>query len=165
MDSGDPRRKEIGAVFGPAEGEPEALRRYGLGKGGFSFKPKKNLAPLQAADMFAWLTYQWLLNECEGKKLNPIATESFKDFYPHRNKTFPILDRLGIPRKKGASGFHTFRHSAASIVNEQTGNLKLAQKFLGHSTIKMTADGSGTRRCNRSRTGNLWRFVPSCSQY
>ena len=50
MDPGDPRRKEIGAVFGPAEGEPEGLRRYGLGKGGFSFKPKKNLAPLQAAD-------------------------------------------------------------------------------------------------------------------
>jgi len=50
MDPGDPRRKEIGAAFGPAEGEPEALRRYGLGKGGFSFKPKKNLAPLQAAD-------------------------------------------------------------------------------------------------------------------
>jgi len=45
---------------------------------------------------------------------------------------YPILDRLGIPRKKGASGFHTFRHSAASIVNEQTGNLKLAQKFLEH---------------------------------
>jgi len=53
---------------------------------------------------------------------------------------YPILDLLGIPRKKGASGFHTFRHSAASIVNEQTGNLKLAQKFLGHSTIEMTAD-------------------------
>ncbi len=49
---------------------------------------------------------------------------------------YPILDLLGIPRKKGASGFHTFRHSAASIVNEQTGNLK----FLGHSTIEMTAD-------------------------
>jgi integrase len=26
------------------------------------------------------------------------------------------------------------------MVNEQTGNLKLAQKFLGHSMIKMTAD-------------------------
>jgi hypothetical protein len=43
---------------------------------------------LQAADMFAWLIYKWLLNECEGKKLNPIATESFKHFYLHRNKTF-----------------------------------------------------------------------------
>jgi site-specific recombinase XerD len=57
-----------------------------------------------------------------------------------KDALYPILDRLGIPRKKGASGFHTFRHSAVSIVNEQTGNLKLAQKFLGHSTIKMTAD-------------------------
>jgi len=57
-----------------------------------------------------------------------------------KDALYPILDRLGIPRKKGASGFHTFRHSAASIVNERTGNLKLAQKFLGHSTIKMTAD-------------------------
>src|ERR1700757_4210632 len=56
-----------------------------------------------------------------------------------KDALYPILDRLGIPRKKGASGFHTFRHSAASIVNEQTGNLKLAQKFLGHSTIEMTA--------------------------
>jgi len=53
---------------------------------------------------------------------------------------YPILDRLGIPRPPGASGFHTFRHSAASILNERTGNLKLAQKLLGHSAIDMTAD-------------------------
>jgi integrase len=46
---------------------------------------------------------------------------------------------LGILRKKGAPGLHTFRHSAASIVNEQTRNLKLAQKFLGLSTVEMTA--------------------------
>ena len=57
-----------------------------------------------------------------------------------KDALYPILDRLGIPRKKGASGFHTFRHSAASIVNKQTGNLKMAQTFLGHSTIEMTAD-------------------------
>jgi integrase len=52
---------------------------------------------------------------------------------------YPTLDRLGIPRERGACGFHTFRHSAASFVNAQTGNLKLAQKLLGHSTINMTA--------------------------
>ena len=56
--------------------------------------------------------------------------------YLRKDALYPILDRLGIPRKKG----HTFRHSAASIVNDRTGNLKLTQKFLGHSTIKMTAD-------------------------
>jgi len=53
---------------------------------------------------------------------------------------YPVLDRLGISRSSGASGFHTFRHSAASILNQQTGNLKLAQRLLGHSTINMTAD-------------------------
>jgi integrase len=53
---------------------------------------------------------------------------------------YPALDRLGIPRGVGVSGFHTFRHSAASIVNYRTGNLKLAQKLLGHSSINMTAD-------------------------
>jgi integrase len=53
---------------------------------------------------------------------------------------YPVLDRLGIARNAGTSGFHTFRHSAASILNEQTGNLKLAQKLLGHSNIDMTAE-------------------------
>jgi integrase len=57
-----------------------------------------------------------------------------------QRRKFGVVNRVGIPRKKGRSGFHTFRHSAASIVNEQTENLKLAQKFLEHSTIKMTAD-------------------------
>jgi integrase len=43
------------------------------------------------------------------------------------------------PRESGTSGFHTFRHSAASFVNSQTGNLKLSQKLLGHATIDITA--------------------------
>ena len=53
---------------------------------------------------------------------------------------YPILDRLGIPRQPRSSGFHRFRHSVGSFVNAQTGNLKLAQKFLGHSNIGTTAD-------------------------
>lgn len=53
---------------------------------------------------------------------------------------YPLLDKLGIARSAGSSGFHRFRHSAASIVNERTGNLKLAQKLLGHSNIEMTAE-------------------------
>src|SRR5580704_8713284 len=53
---------------------------------------------------------------------------------------YPILDMLRIPRSSGASGFHTFRHSAASILNERTGNLKLVQKLLGHSTVDMSAN-------------------------
>lgn len=53
---------------------------------------------------------------------------------------YPALDRLGIPRDSRSAGFHTFRHSVGSFINEQTGNLKLAQKLLGHSNLSTTAD-------------------------
>jgi integrase len=68
----------------------------------------------------------------DGSPLNPDVLR--------KDVLYPILDRLRIPRSSGASGFHTFRHSAASILNERTGNLKLAQKLLGHSTVDMTAN-------------------------
>jgi integrase len=68
----------------------------------------------------------------DGTPLNPDVLR--------KDVLYPALDRLGIPRASGASGFHTFRHSAASFINAQTGNLKLAQKLLGHSTIDMTAE-------------------------
>jgi len=45
-----------------------------------------------------------------------------------------------LRERRARQAFKRSGISAASIVNEQTGNLKLAQKFLGHSTIKMTAD-------------------------
>ena len=57
-----------------------------------------------------------------------------------RDVLYPALDRLGIPRVSREAGFHTFRHSAASLVNARTGNLKLAQKLLGHSNLSTTAD-------------------------
>jgi integrase len=82
-----------------------------------------------------------------------------------------ILDKLGIPRSPGTSGFHTFRHSAASILNEQTGNLKLAQKMLGHSTIDMTAEvythvsaeaeREAALAIERAIYGDLFPVVPS----
>ena len=53
---------------------------------------------------------------------------------------YSALDRLGISHTKRGAGFHAFRHSATSFLNEQTGNLKLAQKFLGHADIGTTAD-------------------------
>ena len=57
-----------------------------------------------------------------------------------RDVLYPVLDRLGIARNSRAAGFHTFRHSAATIINQRTGNLKLAQKLLGHSNLATTAD-------------------------
>jgi len=53
---------------------------------------------------------------------------------------YPALDRLRIVRSPRSSGFHRFRHSAATIVNQQTGNLKLVQRLLGHSNLGTTAD-------------------------
>jgi integrase len=53
---------------------------------------------------------------------------------------YPILDRLQIPREKRRSGFHAFRHSAGSVINQETGNLKLAQALLGHSDFNTTAN-------------------------
>lgn len=53
---------------------------------------------------------------------------------------YPIIDRLGIERHPRASGFHAFHHCAATFINGETGNLKLAQNFLGHSNLSTTAD-------------------------
>jgi integrase len=60
---------------------------------------------------------------------------------------YPILDRLHIPRPKRSAGFHCFRHSAASLINHRTGNLKLAQNLLGHSNLSTTSDA-----CTRMST-------------
>jgi len=68
----------------------------------------------------------------EGKPLNPDVLR--------KDVLYPALDRLQILRSARAAGFHTFRHSAASFINAQTGNLKLAQRFLGHSQLSTTAD-------------------------
>jgi integrase len=68
----------------------------------------------------------------DGSPLNPDVLR--------RDVLYPTLDRLGIARSRRAAGFHTFRHSAATIVNQKTGNLKLVQKLLGHSNLSTTAD-------------------------
>jgi len=68
----------------------------------------------------------------DGTPLNPDVLR--------KDVLYPVLDRLNIPRPKGASGFHAFRHSAATLINAETGNLKLTQKFLGHSNVSTTAD-------------------------
>ena len=70
--------------------------------------------------------------KADGSPLNPDVLR--------KDVLYPTLDRTGIPRTPRASGFHAFRHSAASLVNKHTGNLKLAQRLLGHADIATTAD-------------------------
>jgi integrase len=98
----------------------------------------------------------------DGSPLNPDVLR--------RDVLYPVLDRLGIARTSRAAGFHTFRHSAASIVNQETGNLKLAQRFLGHSNLSTTADvythtsaeaeRSAAQALEQAIYGNLFQTVP-----
>ena len=53
-----------------------------------------------------------------GQPINPDVLR--KDVF------YPVLDRLRISRPKRSAGFHAFRHTAASLINDRTGNLKLA---------------------------------------
>ena len=53
---------------------------------------------------------------------------------------YPALDRLGIKRTARDSGFHAFRHAAATLINARTGDMKLAQRLLGHTNLAMTAN-------------------------
>jgi integrase len=73
-----------------------------------------------------------IFSKADGTPLDPDAMR--------RDVLYATLDRSGIPRGSRSSGFHTFRHSAASCINAQTGNIKLAQKLLGHSNLTTTAD-------------------------
>jgi integrase len=99
----------------------------------------------------------------DGSPLNPDVLR--------RDVLYPTLDRLGIARTRRAAGFHTFRHSAATIVNQKTGNLKLVQKLLGHSNLSTTADVYTHTSADADRSaalaleqaifGDLFQVVPS----
>ena len=58
-----------------------------------------------------------------------------------RRVLYPAMDKAGIERTVArAYGFHLFRHSAGSQMQEVTGDLKQTQGFLGHSGIGITSD-------------------------
>jgi integrase len=53
---------------------------------------------------------------------------------------YPAMKAAGITRVARAHGFHIFRHSAASILYAERGDLKETQEFLGHARTSTTAD-------------------------
>ena len=85
----------------------------------------RNNSPHSSPDDFVFC-------KSDGSPLNPDVLR--------RDVLYPTLDRLRIPRLKGASGLHAFRHTAGSVVEERTGRLKLAQRLLRHSNVSTTAD-------------------------
>ncbi len=96
---------------------------------------------------------------------------SFNPDVLRKDVLYPTLDRLNIPRPSGASGFHAFGHSAASLVNGETGNLKLTQRFLGHSNVSTSRyshayiGSDGARSCRSIGAVYLWKPVLNCSQF
>lgn len=52
---------------------------------------------------------------------------------------YPALDRADIERKPYAFGFHLFRHSATTIVDEKTKGLREAADLMGHAFESTTA--------------------------
>jgi integrase len=57
-----------------------------------------------------------------------------------RQVLYPAMKAAGITRVPRGHGFYIFRHSAASILYAERGDLKQTQEFLGHARIPTTAD-------------------------
>lgn len=66
--------------------------------------------------------------------------------YLHTRVLRPALDRAGITRGKGTHGFHLFRHSAATILEEETRGLRAARDLLGHEKETTTTIYSHSQR-------------------
>src|SRR5207249_4018401 len=52
---------------------------------------------------------------------------------------YPAMGRAGIPVESRATGLHLFRHTAGSLLNKKTADLKRVQVQLGHADIGTTA--------------------------
>ncbi len=57
-----------------------------------------------------------------------------------RRVLYPAMDKVGIARVKRAFGFHLFRHSAGTKLQEATGDIKTTSSFLGHASTAITGD-------------------------
>lgn len=70
--------------------------------------------------------------QTDGKPLDPDSLRRYGIYH--------ALRKAGVPYRKHASGCHAFRHLAGSVIHDQTGSLKLAQKQLRHANIATTGD-------------------------
>jgi len=57
-----------------------------------------------------------------------------------RRVLYPAMDKVGITRVKRAFGFHLFRHSAGTELQQATGDIKTTSSFLGHASTAITGD-------------------------
>jgi integrase len=53
---------------------------------------------------------------------------------------YPVMDELDIKREARNFGFHILQHSSATILHEETGDIEVAQRALGHARRSTTED-------------------------
>jgi integrase len=72
-----------------------------------------------------------------------------------KQKLFPLLDKLGIPR----CGFHAFRHGNETAMDQENVPMAVRQSWLGHSDARATMmyshSGSEDGRRIAARLGQL----------
>ena len=86
----DERRRELENLLENECERGNALAEYGLVSGGYFFRHKETVTPLQAADMMAWLLYNATQHVQNIKSANLLASENYRDFEAYRraNKWF-----------------------------------------------------------------------------
>jgi integrase len=65
----------------------------------------------------------------------PVEPKVFREDILH-----PAMERAKIPVQARTTGLHMFRHTAGSLLNKKTADLKRVQVQLGHADIGTTAD-------------------------
>ncbi len=95
---------------------------------------------------------EFIFRKSDGQSLDP-------DFM--RNKVlYPALKAAGIEVVAYQSGFHSFRHTAGSLLYDLTRDVHTVKDFLGHSRISTTSDiyihaGDEVQRESAELLGNL----------
>jgi len=92
MDPRSEARKEIEAFLSVPHLAVDALESFGGYEGFYSFGKRRDLAPLQAADLLAWITFQAAKKKYQGNPVRPIAEEAILDFDAMNNGNGPWLD-------------------------------------------------------------------------
>jgi hypothetical protein len=103
-------RTEIDSVFDQAEQMTDSLHAFGIYKGCHSFRDKRDILPLQAADILAWSVYQRALHHESAKPVHTVARETFDYFHkhglaagtPNRNQLVDWIERENKFRKQGS---------------------------------------------------------------
>jgi hypothetical protein len=83
MEPHDLRRKEVENVLSTAHLAYDAMEKFGGYEGFYSFRNRRQVVPLQAADLLSWATFQAAKLEYQKIDMHPIADETIRDFIKH----------------------------------------------------------------------------------